>query len=83
MRSGRHCSRRLAAFGNAINASLDLATAHAAIVGAVADVLQVDIVSLVLRDPATGEDRIVAISGGDERYVGVRIPPGEGIVARR
>ncbi len=73
---------RLAAFGTSVTASLDLATAHAAIVRSVADALQGDIVSLVLRDPGTGEDRIVAISGGDERYVGVRIPPGEGIVAQ-
>ena len=73
---------RLAAFGTSVTASLDLATAHAAIVRSVADALQGDIVSLVLRDPGTGDDRIVAISGGDERYVGVRIPPGEGIVAQ-
>lgn len=70
--------RRLAAFGSAVTASLDLATAHTAIVESVADALQADIVSLVLRDPGTGYDRIVAIKGGDERYVGVRIPPGEG-----
>ena len=73
---------RLAAFGNSVTASLDLATAHAAIVRSVAEALQADIVSLVLRDPATGDDRIVAISGGDERYVGVRIPPGEGIASQ-
>jgi diguanylate cyclase (GGDEF)-like protein len=73
---------RLAAFGSSVTASLDLATAHAAIVRSVADALQADIVSLVLRDPATGDDRIVAISGGDERYVGVRIPPGEGITSQ-
>jgi diguanylate cyclase (GGDEF)-like protein len=68
---------RLAAFGSSVTASLDLATAHEAIVESVADALQADIVTLVLRDPATGDDRIVAIRGGDERYVGVRIPPGE------
>ncbi len=72
---------RLAAFGNSVTASLDLATAHAAIVRSVADALQADIVSLVLRD-GTGDDRIVAIKGGDERYVGVRIPPGEGMAGR-
>ena len=70
---------RLAAFGSAVNASLDLATAHASIVGPVAEALQTDIVSLILRDLGTGDDRIVAIHGGDERYVGVRIPPGEGM----
>jgi len=67
---------RLARFGSAINASLDSATANEAITGAVADMLQVDITTLILRDPASGEDRIVAIRGGDERYVGVIMPPG-------
>ena len=69
---------RLARFGSAINASLDSATAHEAIIGAVADMLLVDITSLILRDATSGEDRIVAIRGGDERYVGVSIPPGVG-----
>ena len=67
---------RLARFGSAINASLDSATANEAIIGAVADMLQVDITTLILRDPTNGEDRIVAIRGGDERYVGVIMPPG-------
>ncbi len=70
---------RLATFGGAVNASLDLDTAHAAIVRAVAEALQTDMVVLVLRDPATGEDRIASMHGGDERYVGVRILPGEGL----
>ncbi len=73
---------RLARFGSAINASLDLATAHEAIIGAVADVLEVDVTTLILRDRMTGEDRIVAIRGGDERYVGVSIQPGEGTSGR-
>ena len=67
---------RLARFGSAINASLDAATANEAIIGAVADMLEVDITTLILRDPTSGEDRIVAIRGGDERYVGVIMPPG-------
>src|SRR5688572_8408576 len=73
---------RLASFGSAINASLEPATAHESIIGAVADVLEVDITALILRDPTSGEDRIVAIRGGDERYVGARIQPGEGNVGR-
>ena len=67
---------RLARFGSAINASLDAATANESIIGAVADMLEVDITTLILRDPTTGDDRIVAIRGGDERYVGVIMPPG-------
>jgi diguanylate cyclase (GGDEF)-like protein len=73
---------RLARFGTAINASLEPATSHESIIGAVSDVLEVDITTLILRDPTTGEDRIVAIRGGDERYVGVNIQPGEGIAGR-
>jgi len=73
---------RLARFGSAINASLDPGTAHESIIGAVADVLEVDITTLVVRDMTTGEDRIVAIRGGDERYVGARIHPRDGNVGR-
>jgi len=73
---------RLAAFGSAVNASLDLTTAHSRIVAAVSEALQTDIVTLVLRDPTTGEDRIVALHGGDDRYLGVRIPPGEGMTGQ-
>jgi diguanylate cyclase (GGDEF)-like protein len=73
---------RLAAFGSAINASLDPDTAHTAIVTSVATALETDIVALILRDESTGDDRIVAINTGDGRYVGVRIPSGEGMVSR-
>jgi diguanylate cyclase (GGDEF)-like protein len=73
---------RLAAFGSAINASLDPDSAYTAIVESVATALQTDVVALVLRDESTGDDRIVALNGGDGRYVGVRIPRGEGMVSR-
>jgi diguanylate cyclase (GGDEF)-like protein len=33
----------------------------------------------VLRDPATETDRIVAMHGGDDRFVGIVIPRGEGM----
>ena len=73
---------RLAEFGASINASLDPATAHESIVRAVRDVLHVDSASLIVRDIPTGEDRIVAMSGGDPRYVGVSIPAGEGMAGQ-
>jgi diguanylate cyclase (GGDEF)-like protein len=73
---------RLADLGMAINGSLDQATARGAIVDAVATALQADTAVLVVRDPGSGDDRIVAIHGGDERYVGVRIPAGEGLAGR-
>ena len=73
---------RLVTFGSAVNASLDVTTAHSRIVAAVAEAIPTDIVTLILRDPASGEDRIVATLGGDARYIGVRILPGEGIAGR-
>ncbi|MGP1673886.1 MAG: diguanylate cyclase [Candidatus Limnocylindrales bacterium] len=73
---------RLATFGTAVNASLDLTTAHTAVADAVAVALDCDVATLVLRDPATGDDRIAALHGGDSRYIGVRIPPGEGLSGR-
>jgi len=73
---------RLAEFGSAINASLELDSAHPVIVRSVATALETDIVTLVLRDAASGEDRIAAMYGGDDRYLGVRILPGEGLSGR-
>jgi diguanylate cyclase (GGDEF)-like protein len=73
---------RLADFGSAVNASLDPATAYSRIVAAVASALETDTATLVLRDQTNDDDRIVAIAGGDDRYVGVRIPPGEGLAGQ-
>jgi diguanylate cyclase (GGDEF)-like protein len=73
---------RLAAFGSAVNASLEPTTAYARIVAAVTDALEADTATLVLREPTSGDDRIVAIHGGEPRYVGVRIPPGEGLAGK-
>jgi diguanylate cyclase (GGDEF)-like protein len=73
---------RLADFGSAVNASLEPSTAYKRIVAAVSDALQADTATLVLRDHTTGDDRIVAIHGGDDRYVGVRIPLGEGMAGQ-
>ena len=73
---------RLVAFGTEITTSLEAESAYDTIVGAVRRVLRVDAVGLVLRDPATGDDRLVGQVGGDERFLGVRIPPGEGATGR-
>ena len=73
---------RLADFGSAVNASPDPATAYSRIVAAVASALETDTATLVLRDQTNDDDRIVAIAGGDDRYVGVRIPPGEGLAGQ-
>lgn len=73
---------RLADLGMAINGSLDRGSTHDTIVAAVATALDVDTAALVLRDEASGDDRLVAVHGGDTNYVGVRIPPGEGLAGR-
>ena len=73
---------RLAAFGSAVNASLEPTTAYGRIVSAVTDALETDTTTLVLRDQASQDDSIVAIHGSEERYVGVRIPPGEGLAGK-
>jgi diguanylate cyclase (GGDEF)-like protein len=47
----------------------------------VARVIPGDVTMLVLRGPS-GEYRLMKMRGGDERYVGVRIEPGEGLSGR-
>lgn len=73
---------RLVAFGTAINTSLDPDRVQQAIVEAIATALEADFAGLVVRDPATGEDRLTAAFGVDPAYVGVRILPGEGMVGQ-
>ena len=73
---------RLARFGSAINASLEAGRVHESIISAVSEVLATDVTVLTLRESDTGLDRIVAIRGGEARYVGATIPPGEGMSGR-
>ncbi len=73
---------RLVAFGTTISASLERLDARGQIVAAAAEVFEAEIVVLVQRDPTTGDDRIAAMHGGDARYLGARIPPGEGASGR-
>jgi diguanylate cyclase (GGDEF)-like protein len=71
----------LAAFSRTMNGSLDRRELNAVIVEAVAAMLTSDVVVLTIRD-AAGEYRIAAMHGGDDRYVGVSIPLGEGLSGR-
>jgi diguanylate cyclase (GGDEF)-like protein len=41
-----------------------------------------DIVALITRDTVLGDFRIASMRGGDQRFVGVRIPEGEGVSGR-
>jgi diguanylate cyclase (GGDEF)-like protein len=72
----------LAEFAQRISATLDSSEAYPIICAAVPDVLPSDIVVLTLRDEAVGDYRIAAIRGGDARFIGVRIPEGEGVSGR-
>ncbi len=72
----------LAEFSRIVNGSLENRDLKAVVVEAVARILSSDIVTLVTRDAATGEDRIATQQAGDQRYLGVRILPGEGTIGR-
>lgn len=73
---------RLIRFGAAIEADLGTQAVQRAVVDSVAELLDASIVSLMVRDPLTGEDRVTATHGGDARYLGARIMPGEGVSGR-
>ena len=65
-----------------VNVSQEPRKLYPVIVEAVATVMSCDLVVLTVRDAAVGDYRIAAMHGGDQRYVGVRIPEGEGMSGR-
>ena len=69
----------LAEFARRINGSLDPREVHPRICDAVSRVIPSDVVVLTLLDEAMGEYRIVAMTGPDQSFVGLRIPEGEGM----
>lgn len=73
---------RLSTFESSLNASLDPGTVHQQVVSGAALVVPADMLVLVLRAGASDEYRTIAIEGGDERVLGARILPGEGITGR-
>lgn len=73
---------RLVAFSATINDRLDGDAVRANVVRSTADVLGASDVTLVLRDPDSGEDRVAAMHGADPRFVGARIRHGEGVSGR-
>jgi diguanylate cyclase (GGDEF)-like protein len=72
----------LAELSRTVNVSLEPAKLYPVIVEAVATVMRSDLVVLTVLDPTVGDYRIVAMRGGDQRFVGVRIPEGEGLSGR-
>ena len=69
----------LAEFARRINASLDTRQVYPGICEAVCDVIPSDVVILTLYDETIGDYRVVAMTGTDQRFVGVRIIEGEGM----
>ena len=72
----------LAELSRTVNVSLEPRKLFPVIVDAVASVMRSDIVVLTVRDESVGDYRIAAMRGGDQRFVGVRIPEGEGVSGR-
>jgi diguanylate cyclase (GGDEF)-like protein len=73
---------RLSRFEASLNASLDPGTVHQQVVTGAALVVPADMLVLVLRHAASDEFRTIALAGGDDRVLGARILPGEGITGR-
>jgi diguanylate cyclase (GGDEF)-like protein len=74
--------RRLTAFATAVNATLDPARVHQAIVDELLDVCGADSVALTVLDRATGRYAVAAVAGTDPSFVGVPIDVGEGLAGR-
>ncbi len=72
----------LAELSRNINVSIEPRKLYPVIVEQVGAVLRSDIVVLTVRDATVGDYRIAAMRGGDQRFVGVRIPEGEGVSGR-
>ncbi len=72
----------LAGFSRTVNASLETSQLYEVIVEAVGTTMSSDIVVLTTRDTDVGDYRIASMKGGDQRYLGVRIPEGEGMSGR-
>ncbi len=72
----------LAGFSRTVNASLDPHELYTVIADALGAVMSSDIVALITRDTVLGDYRIASMWGGDQRFVGVRIPEGEGVSGR-
>jgi diguanylate cyclase (GGDEF)-like protein len=69
----------LTEFARRINESLDPREVYGLICDAVSLVIPSDVVVLTLRDDALGDYRVTAMTGTDQRFVGVRIVEGEGM----
>jgi diguanylate cyclase (GGDEF)-like protein len=73
---------RLTTFEASLNSTLDPQLIHQQVVTGASSVVPADMLILVLRADDSDEYRTIAIQGGDERVLGARILPGEGITGR-
>ena len=73
---------RLTAFEATLNATLEPALVNHEVAKGAASVVPSDMVAVILSDADSDEYRTVAVEGGDERVVGARILPGEGVAGR-
>jgi diguanylate cyclase (GGDEF)-like protein len=74
--------RRLTTFATAVNATLDPARVHQAIVDELLDVFAADSVALTILDRSTGTYAVGAVAGTDPSYVGLPVGIGEGLAGR-
>jgi diguanylate cyclase (GGDEF)-like protein len=72
---------RLSQFANALTSTLELEEVIRTVTTGVTSVVPGDFVTLTIRQP-DGTYRIVAAPGGDPRFVGTEIRPGEGVSGR-
>ncbi|HXG26953.1 MAG TPA: diguanylate cyclase [Candidatus Binatia bacterium] len=73
---------RLTVFATVLGSSLDPATMDDEVVRGASHVIPADMVLLVVRDPASADYRVNAVSGGDAAVLGQPIRPGEGVTGR-
>ncbi len=73
---------RLHDFAAVVTSTLEPDVFFDRLVGAVADVLPVDIIALTVLDQATGRYHVRAVRGIDPDAVGAEIRPGEGVTGR-
>jgi diguanylate cyclase (GGDEF)-like protein len=74
--------RQLTTFATAINATLEPARVHQAIVDGLRGLLGADSVGLTVLDRSTGRYVVRAVAGRDPQFVGVEIEPGQGLAGR-
>ena len=74
--------RRLTAFATAVNATLDPARVHQAIVDELADLVGADSVGLTVLDRPSGRYVVRTVAGRDRQYLGMTIELGVGLAGR-